>query len=232
MIPLLIMAGAAMAASAAKGVAESAAAKNQYSANYRSWQEQELDNTIKVRQQNRQIARQNAEARIKYRNEAISAFKTYDLSMVAIREAAYNDFQRLNVSYNDMAGRQMAVANAKNIGGNSGTAEAFRRAAAMSGLNAGTNILMQRQSRITSQDRRLEETLKAREFVYRGPITYIPGAPPAAPDTNNIMFGNLLQGGMAAGGMLAGGLGGGVTDVSANMEGGANFVGPIIRYSP
>ncbi len=207
-LPLLIGAGVSMAQSAIGGIAASKKAKAESAAAYRNWQEEDLKANIAVRQYNRQAARNNEDMRENYRNAGKSAADAYARRLVGITREANSHISSVGRASGDLIARNMALADAKNTGGNSGLNQAFVRTAALNTLNTLTTVKLDADQARRDSSRRYDADLKSRQYQWTAPKTYIPGPPPPQADTGSIMAGALLSGAIQAGGSILGGIAG------------------------
>lgn len=238
MIPFEIVAGLTMASSAMRGIAGSAAAKSAYSAQYRQWQEQELQNQIAIRQFNRQAARSNEEMRTAYVNtgKALAEENSLELqSILAEKNAAINHTGSIA---GDLMAKNMALAEAKGAGGDSGMAKTIYRVSALNALNSMSTIKLNSQRAALDANRKYQSALSARQYHWTAPRSYIPGYAPAAPNTGNIMAGALIGGAMQVGmGALGSAYGAGSTEATSSSASessggfGDGFLN-ISNYSP
>jgi len=80
----------------------------------------------------------------------------------------------------------------------------YVRVAALNTLNTLSTVKLDADQARRDTGRRYEADLKARQYHWNAPKTYIPGPPPPQADTSSIMAGALLSGALSAGGSILG----------------------------
>lgn len=198
--PFAIGAGITLGSSLLQGIAGAGAAKAQASAEYRRWQEQDLQNIISIRQYNRQAARETEESREAYRNQGKAFAEEYALSRIGITYQENDALRSYGIAAGDLIAKNAALTEAKG-GGN----EQYVIASSLNALNTLSTIQLNAAQSRRDAAKAYDRNLASRNYRWVGAKTYIPGSPPPKANTSGIILGSLVSGAMAVGGGIMGG---------------------------